>query len=178
MTTITLKHFCSLWARRIRLYKASRTRFCMISSPESPEMKNWFWKKSSSKQKDYQQQEKVLFIYLLLLDKEKEMQFVKTSFKIPRPQTMHVPFFKSYITGYFFLLITIVPFRNWFRASNENRTVRYSRKKGPYLTDFEQPLQIYLCVAATIRERCCWCTTQQSPWTFLYFRKTSTVCIH
>ena len=42
MTMITLKHVPSLCARRIRLYKASDTRFCMISSPERPDMKNWF----------------------------------------------------------------------------------------------------------------------------------------
>lgn len=40
ITTITLKHFCSLCACKIRLYKASNIRFCIVSSPESPDIKN------------------------------------------------------------------------------------------------------------------------------------------
>lgn len=42
MTIITLKHFLSLYALIIRRNNASNTRFRIISSPERPEMKNWF----------------------------------------------------------------------------------------------------------------------------------------
>lgn len=49
ITTITLKHFFSLSASIIRLYNASKTRFRITSSPERPDIKNWFWSKANYK---------------------------------------------------------------------------------------------------------------------------------
>jgi hypothetical protein len=49
MTMMALKRFFSLSARSMRRYNASSTRFLIVSSPDRPDMKNWFCKRSSKR---------------------------------------------------------------------------------------------------------------------------------